>query len=242
MPNDNLPVNQPGLTPSDDSDKTLSLMGGVAQAEGMGDEDLELYSMKPGSKFLSPGTLLILLAFLIAGGVIFAMRVSQDDMTSTGNTKEIEKRINEALDRIKDKETMDPGDPLKTENLNKLFNNVDEVVETFNSNVTDHQVPITLVKKNPFLLPTYKSLNPDPEPVNRQPEVDPMIEVYKQLDLEFNKLSLQSVMQGARPVAIINGEFVQPGQVVGSFKVKTISRFSVVLQAHDKTYTLAMEE
>ena len=241
MPDENLPVNTSSPTTAD-ADKTLSLMGGVAQSGGIAEDDFELHSMKPGSKLLNQGTLLIVLVFIVAAGTLYAMRASQGEISSDDSAKQIEERIEAALAKLANPQAMPDKDPLKKENLNELFENVDEVVDTFEANVTNHQIPIEFVKKNPFLLPVYRSTEPEVKEETKEPEVDPQIAIRERLSKEVGELKVQSIMQGVRPVAIINGEFVQPGETIGSFTVADISQFSVNLVAEGESFTLVMEE
>ena len=239
MPDDNLPVNTTSHGP-EDSERTLSLMGGVAQSEGEGGDEFDVFSSEGGGiKFLSQGTMLIVLVLIIATATLAGMRFSQSDISEGGPGAEVEKTIDTFLEQARSKKGAG-SNTINPKNIDDLFKDVDDLVERFVSDVTHHQVPVTLVKKNPFMLPQYRSTEPE-KPKEVVVKVDPRIEIRKRLDKEYSQLQLQSIMQGARPVAIINGEFLRPGQTLGSFTIESISGFAVELTAEGETYTLEME-
>ena len=63
----------------------------------------------------------------------------------------------------------------------------------------------------------------------------------QQIQLEFYKLTLNSVIGGSSPIARVAGQPVRPGDRINDlFLVKEITGRSVVLEAEGKTYTLTM--
>ena len=224
----------------DESEKTISLMGGVVRPEGLPEADLELQSMKGPSKFLGHGTLLLVIVFVIAVGSLWAMRVGQGDLRSSTQAKAVEAKVEQALAKLSKPAAMAKDDPLRPKNLQALLNDTDEIVAMFAADPTRHQVPIENVKKNPFVIhrPKPKEAEQEEHARPKPPKEDPI----KLLKNELAKYEVQSIVQGARPVAIINGDFLQPGQTLGSFKVTEIRDLVVVLEAEGHTFTLEMKE
>ncbi|MBI1336808.1 MAG: hypothetical protein GC164_07590 [Phycisphaera sp.] len=223
--------------PDDESDKSLSLMGGVMQSEGLPEADLDMQSTRGSSKLLSHGSMLVVLIFVVAAGSIYAMKVTQGAIRSDPQTKEVEARVEQALAKLSRPSAMAQDDPLLQQNLGSLFKDTDAIVSMFKSDMTAHQVPIEYVQKNPFEL-----YNESPvADASADPGAGANNRVLQQLEMELGDLELQTVMLGARPVAVISGEIVQPGQSVGSFKVKTISQLAVVLEASGHDFTLSLK-
>lgn len=238
-------VGDGALEESDESSKSLSLMGGVARPEELPDAaDLELNSIKPASKILTQGTMLIVAIFLIAAGTLYAMRAGHSEIQTSGEIDVVRKKIKDTLDRLSDPTAVRPDDPLKKENLEDLFKETDEIVEMFASDLTEQQVPPEYLKKNPFMLPQFRNVKSDKadEDQDQAKLWEAELKRMKALEKELGDLELQSVMQGAKPVAIINGEFYQPGDMIGSFKVKTIEALTVILEHKDQTYVLKMKD
>lgn len=225
-----------------DEPQSLSLLGGVAGGDGGTDAaDLDLNSLSAGGKVLNNGTMLLLMIFVVAAGTIYAMRVTQGDITVGAAAKSIEAKVEQALAKLTKPEALDPNDPLLKENLVTLFKDTDEIVSTFSTDPSRHQVPINYVQKNPFYLPTRPKVVA-PKPVSANKAEEDRLEALKNLENEFKGLQLQTVMQGRVPVAIINGELVQPGQMIGSFKVKSIKASELLVELENplKNYTLSM--
>ena len=135
---------------------------------------------------------------------------------------------------------MPSDDPLARKNLDTLFQNTDSIVTMFATDISQRQVPIEYVKQNPFVMLSY---HPVAVPVG-DPLLTPVHDEsqHRKLLTEVKDLKLQTVMRGRVPIAIISGQFVQPGQTIGSFKVKAIRGLTVELESNGESYTLTMEE
>ncbi len=232
------PRTMPGMEAlqSDESQKTLSLMGGVVKPEGLPEADAAFGVAKGPSKLFSQGTLLILLVACIAAGSIYAMKAAQGEIALNPAAKEVEARVEQALAKLTNPQALPQNDPLLKRNLDDLFRDTAAIIAMFSDDMTQRQVPIEFVQKNPFLVwqpaPTVVS---DAAPVNDDRGV-------KKLRNELSRLKVQTIMFSSRPVAVIDGEIVQPGAQLGSFTVKEIKQFSVVLEAAGQIFTLAMEK
>jgi len=63
----------------------------------------------------------------------------------------------------------------------------------------------------------------------------------EELQGELKKYKLYSVMTGPRNVAVVNGDFVQERQRLGSFTVVKIDPLAVTLQAEGETFQLTID-
>lgn len=225
------------------SDKQMSLMSGVARPEGMSDPDeFDIDGLGSKRPKLSQGTMLILVVCVIAAGTLYGMRLSQRKVGSDRHSREVEKKIDEALAKIDAPSGLDKSSPLNSDRLNDLFKDTDDIVSMFAADTTQRQVPIQFIKKNPFVLPIYQAIEVAPvidtaAAMNRAKQ-----KLLEELQKEFESLHLQSVMGGDRPVAIIDGDLVQPGQSIGSFTVTSIEDLTVKLESSGQSFELGMED
>lgn len=244
-PDDMKPTGSLMDTP-DEQEKTMPLMSGAVGPEGLPQPaDLELTSMKPPSKLLNQGTLLIVGLFVIGAVSLFAMRVGQADITGRIVSQDIEAKIEQALIKLSRPDALDKGDALAPGNMDKTLSDMDQFVEMFVHDSTEQQVPLRYVKKNPFVLPVYKSSQP--EVAGRDPseeEKERQRQARKtQLEMELGGLELRSVLQSAgNPIAIIGEGFYQQGQSVGSFTITQIDQLSVMLTSEGYEFKLEMKE
>ena len=233
---------------TDDGPKMPALRGGVARPEDLPQSvGFDLAPLKRGPSLLSQGTLLILLVLAIAVGVIYMMRLSQGEIAPEPGSKEAEAKIDQALAKLTKRDVLPMNDPLRAGNLDVLFRDTEKVITMFSIDLTEHQVPIGFVQRNPFVFAMAK----------RQSAVDFMdasnlAERLKQkqreqqrraeLEREISKLVLQTVILGPVNVAVINSDMVKTGQVIGSFEIRKIQRMSVELVADGRMFTLSMSE
>jgi hypothetical protein len=228
---------KPEAAPVDESEKTLSLMGGIVRPEGLPEADMGI-SDGPKGKLLGQGTLLLLIVFVVGAGTLYAMRLSKVELHSSKSIKEVEARIEQALAKLDKVESMRKDDPLAAQNLNALFQDTGSIVAMFSTDMTQRQVPIEYIKKDPFvsMLPAATKADGKPDPDNKSAR-----ERKHRIEMEFADLKLQTVMQGRVPVAVISGQFVRTGQTLGSFVVKAIDGMSVTLEADGQPYTLQIQ-
>jgi hypothetical protein len=224
---------------ADESEKTMSLMSGVARPEGLPEvSDTEFGGSGGGRKALSQGTMVLIALLAVAALVVFTLRTTQRNVG--GDTKEVDAKIEQALAKIANPKSLASDDPLAPGNTAKLFRDTDSIVAELANDPASKEVPIDYVKKNPFVMPTFASADQG-TPGADAPRVDDSA-VTRKLQAELKNLKLQSVMGGNRPVAIIDGELVQPGGTVGSFKLKAIKGLTVELEASGQVFALTMED
>lgn len=217
------------------SSKTLSMMGGIARPEGL--PEVEQIGLEPGKaarrKMLTQGTMLILVVFVIAAGTLYGMRLSQSPVGPSAHTKSVEAKIDQALAKLATPGQMAGDDPLTPGNIQQLFGDTEDIVSVFSTDMTTRQVPARFVKKNPFVLPVFQPIA-TPEIGPAVPDGQAKKDHLMMLQREAGRLELQSIMQGSRPVAIISGKLVQPGQSIGPFTVKVVHNLSVDLEAMER--------
>ncbi len=231
---ENLMFNGDEETPAEETTRgALAMMSGVAPAETMPGGDLDLGVPRRG-RILNTGTMLVVILFVVAAGAIYTMRSMQSDLKSSGVAKELELKVEQALARVMDT-TLPASDPLNREQMDNLFKDTDSVLNMFSSDPKERQVPPEFVQKNPFVLPVFKSAN--------EPQAEPVKEDNRrelELQREAVKYQVQSIMKGARPVAIINGDLYKAGQKLGSFTIVSIDDLSVTIEAEGFRHRLSM--
>jgi len=226
-----------------EGDKTMSLMAGVARPEGMSDPDeFDIDALGSKRPKLSQGTMLIVGVCVIAAGTLYGMRISQRKSPPDMKSQQVEARIDEALAKIDAPIGLDKSNPLNSGTLKDLFKDTDAIVSMFSTDLTQRQVPIQFIKKNPFVLPIYQAVE-DTSNVDLVAEMNKaQRKLFEDLQKEFESLQLQSVMDGARPVAIIDGDLFQPSQNIGSFTVTAIEGLTVKLESSGQIFELKMQD
>jgi hypothetical protein len=124
--------------------------------------------------------------------------------------------------------------------LAKDFQETKKVVDAFYNYASRHQVPVEDLKANPFVFDqskkgagAAKAADTSKETARRQAE----------LQGELGKLTLQSVMMGARGgTAIVNNNFVAEGHKLGSFTVTKIQPGQVQLTCEGAMFLLRPKE
>ena len=223
-----------------DEPGSLSLMGGIAQAEGFEAADLDITAMEGGGGVFNKGTLLILLIMLIGAGSLYAMRATQSDMSSDEESKKAEAKVEDLLIRIK------ADDDFKA-NLQPDTSTTDEILSHLSNNATQKQVPVDMTKKNPFVLAVEKK---KAVVEANTPKVDESAlaakraheQLMRNLNKELDSLKIQSVVpNGRRPAAVINNKLLQVGSTIGSFKVTKIENVTVHLSASGEKFKLTLK-
>ena len=229
---DNMPISDGDDIHGQETTKTLAMIS------GMGDElpgvDFTIGSTRKLGGFFNQSTMLVMLLFVVAAGAIYTMRAMQSDLSSGGVASDLELKVEQALARVLDSSSMAENDPLRRDQMDNLFKDTDSVLDMFAADPKQRQVPPEYVKKNPFVLPIFKSIA---EPVADVPDVD---QRKQELARESSKYTVQSIMRGKTPVAIIDGELYKVGQSLGSFTIRAISELTVTIEADGHRFDLSM--
>ena len=120
------------------------------------------------------------------------------------------------------------------------FSDSKKIVALFAQDPSTKQVAPDKVQKNPFELLLDRSRTPVVKPAADPSEKEHLARISK-LRAELNKLTLQSVLQGPEPMAIISTRVVRIGDRIGPFTVAEIRRSAAVLTAENNSWTLTME-
>ncbi|MFW6060569.1 MAG: hypothetical protein ACODAQ_10325 [Phycisphaeraceae bacterium] len=246
-------MSEPNTTPSPHEDpgageenigeqqmQAMSMLGGASRPEGLPRADDSDFADVDGAggSGISQSTILVVVVLVIAVGSLYAMRLTQGDLSDTDS--QIEAKIEQTLIKLGNPEAMSADSPLRPENLQALFRDTDQIISTLEIDLTGRQVPSDEIQKNPFELAIDRSQPADPDAAagRRQAELERLRE-------ELSQLNLQSVMgDGDGAIAVIGGEFYQVGQTVGSFEITAVdgSNSTVQLTAADETFVLKMGE
>lgn len=229
---------------NDDQPESMSLLGGIAGQ----DEDAQFAAIDAaassgtGSKLWSSSVLLIVLVAAVAGGTLYAMRLTQDDLGGASTTTQVETKIEMYLVKLTNPSAMAEDDPLQKAQIEALFKDTDEAIRMLAADPAKKQVPVEYVKKNPFALRIVRQTADGP--VDDSAAEKERLARMRALEQEVKRLNLQSVSFMRVPVATINGEFYRRGDVVGSFTIDAISaeHQAVKLVADGTAFVLRMEQ
>jgi hypothetical protein len=228
--------NTTALSNQDDTEEPMSMtLSGIGRGDTLPDDAAFEESVESGGGgLLTHSTLLIIAVALVAVGSLYLMRASQGDLNAGDETLEIETKIANALDRLSKPSLLQSDDPLLSANLDALLTPTEEVTAIFEHDVRDQQVPIEQVKKDPFSLAFAGSGTPD----NTPQQDDRGLEKLRE---EADSLELQSIMLGARNIAVVGGEFCKRGDRLGSFTITEIEKFTVHLEAGGASFELSLQ-
>ncbi|MCC5831195.1 MAG: hypothetical protein JJU36_17280 [Phycisphaeraceae bacterium] len=236
----------PGTTPGqeDDAERTMPL-------SAMGAEDLphaddgDYQSVRKSSKLFSHGSMLLVLVAVIAAGAIFAMR--QTTTVGTGHTvdRAVEAKIEQALAKLSRPHAMSPDDPLAPDNLSTMNQETDAIVALFHDDVTERQVPLEYVQKDPFVLyqpPAEIEVSVGPqgpslEEIEAQKRAAAIAARERALREELRRMRCDAIMGD---LVMINGTALRRGMTIGSFTIVEVRRSSVILRADDFGFRLHM--
>jgi hypothetical protein len=122
-----------------------------------------------------------------------------------------------------------------------LFKNTDVILAMFARDLGEKQVPVEFVKKNPFRLQLPETPDVPAQQTGGNGEKAHQKRLAE-LNQKAGRLNLQSVMGGAQPVAVIDGELYQVGDDIGPFTIITIDRLRVRLKAAGQMFNLTMDQ
>lgn len=184
------------------------------------------------------GMMLLAMVLLVATGVLLAMRMTGGVAAMDTSIVAAEKKIDEALKKLSGQKAADA----QAQQIDTLFKDADAVVTMFASDPSQKQVTPDDLQKNPFEMFIVAKPGAGGNS-DTAAAIDKMkAERLKQIKAELEQLKLQSLLNGRKSLAVINGKVYNEGDVVGSFTITSISPSGVRLTADGNTYTLVMEK
>jgi hypothetical protein len=213
-------------------------LSGIGRGEGLPESpELEAESSS-GAGLLSHSAVLIAVVAVIAIGSLYMMRATQGDLSASEEAQQIEAKITNTLDRLNKPSLLLDDDPLLAENLSNLLASTDDVTAIFGHDVREQQVPIEEVKKDPFSMSAQDTGNQNTSVDTTRKDSDKQL---IKLRNELKKIRLQSIMMGARNIAVIDGEFCKMGDRVGRFTVTGIDKLTVYLESGGNSFELSLD-
>ncbi|MHB1157247.1 MAG: hypothetical protein ACYC26_10460 [Phycisphaerales bacterium] len=191
----------------------------------------------PAKKRVSQGVLLLLAALVVAGAALFIMRKTGQARVDT-SANSVEKQIETALAQLTGKPAATSGG-----GGDALLVNTDQVIARFAEDPTARQIDLEHVRKNPFMLTVVTRSAANDAQAVPVVNVDDRVkqQQLQQLRAELDKLTLQTVMEGRTPLAVISNKVVRTGDQIGGFRVVSIEPRAVTLTADGNTYQLTMQ-
>ncbi len=205
----------------------------AASADDVGDDASD------GRRRIGQSTVMIIWVAVVAAGGLYLMRLSQGAVDPVAISPEIEAMVDVAIARDQSGEAGAGG----SGKLTGLFDDTDAIIAMFTSDSAGRQVPLEYVKMNPFLLPVYA-----PEPTLTAEKAPTAAVTNKrqkdeltQWQMNVSLLKVELVIEGARPMAMINGQMLKPGDRIEGFKVDKIANRAVQLKRGEHRFEIAME-
>ncbi|WP_432800305.1 hypothetical protein [Poriferisphaera sp. WC338] len=228
---------------SSNPDASMPLMSGFNKGseEGLGDDIIGLGEPETKMKAHGQSALLVGIITVIAVGALYGMHMLNKNFQAQNNVSNAnEAKIETFLTKLSNQQALAENDPLRKENINEFLNDTPEIISMLKSDVSSQQIPIEYVQKNPFNLVGGQQKNTD---VSASQADQKRMRALKALQSELKTLTLNSVMGGRVPVAVINNEFYRKGDMIGSFKITEIHHHSqsLMLAAGGEQFNLVME-
>ena len=234
--------NEGQLQPLQPTDASMPMMSGFNKdADNIEEEGITFG--EPEGKFKLQGQTVVALAIVavIACGAIYGMHtLNKKFQAQSHNNIASETKIETYLTKLSNQQSLAKNDPMRSENISNLLRDTPEIIGMLQSDVSEQQIPIEFVQKDPFRMGGFKR-------AQKSQGVDPSqqkaIRTLRALQGELQTLNLNSVMGGRIPVAVINNEFYRKGDKIGSFRIKEIHHHSqsVLLEASGQHFDLVME-
>ncbi|MFG0328725.1 MAG: hypothetical protein ACF8PN_02395 [Phycisphaerales bacterium] len=200
----------------------------------LGQDEFDLLGSGKKQKKLRDSTLALGAIILVAGGVLYGMRiVAQKSASASTGDESVEVKIKEAVNRMIQSDQTD----MRSES--------ERVLAGLSLDRSEVQVPLDEVKKNPFFLigqaatdPTPRNVEPanDSEYLRRQQE-----RRREELARRVSRFEISSVMgRGDSCVAIVNNQVVQVGDYLDDFQVIRIEPLRVTLDAEGLEFEITL--
>lgn len=200
---------------------------------GFGDAQI-IDSSEVSPRKFSSGALVIVLVVVVAAIGLFSMR-TLTRVSAGGEPEVIEQSIDEFI-----------GEVLQQADTGSRSGKL-RVLDVLNESYAERQVPVTEVKRNPFILFEEGKA---PRPSASTPEKNPIAERKRARTEQFAKaaerLRINMVMMGSNPMATVNNRIVRVGDMVPiddyvSFRVVSITSDRVDFIAEDAELDVKFE-
>lgn len=203
----------------DEDPASLSLLGGV----GGGPDDAELSAMdqQASGGIWANNAMVVVLVIAVGGIGIWGMRFMMRDSETTFVDQEVVTRIENfiALQRSGGPALANAAtDPSKDEDLP----DIKETIRLMSEPWREQQIRREELAKNPFVVGIKKveSVEDNSKELERK---------RAELAGQAERFKLDGVMGGKRPVAVIDGDLFQEGEMLDEFKVTSITDSGVYL-------------
>jgi|GEM_PF-4055945 len=204
----------------DEDPSSLSLLGGVG---GGGPDDAELSAMdqQASGGIWANNAMVVVLVIAVGGIGIWGMRFMMRDSETTFVDQEVVTRIENfiALQRN--------GGPAlaagaTAPSTDEDLPDIKETIRLMSEPWREQQIRREELAKNPFVVGVKKveSVEDNSKELERK---------RAELAGQIERFNLDGVMGGKRPVAVINGELYQEGEILDDFKVTSITESGVYL-------------
>jgi hypothetical protein len=179
---------------------------------------------------LNKGTMILLAACVIGVGSMYLLKLRHTPKPVSAEDKAVQAQVDQALQKM--------VDPKEQEKAKKLFNDTQQMVQTFYEYPSKQQISLSDLQRDPF----SRDFAVDNTAKNEAEAARQRERLAKDLSKRAETLKLQSVLQGAGGAkCLISGEVYGVGQTVaGKYVVKSISDGMVVLTAENMDFTLKM--
>lgn len=176
---------------------------------------------------------MLLLAVVVAAAALWVMR-------QTG-ASQVNQKPDQAELRIERTLAQYAGTAGNGAGNNDAMPSTQAVLSRFQDDPRSRQVELAYLAKNPFLPYGQTEAEQSKQAAEPTDQEKARAERAEAMRREFRSLTLQSVMNGATPIAVISGEVVRLGDRIGSFVVASIEPRSVLLSTESNNYRLTME-
>jgi hypothetical protein len=193
-------------------------------------------SNSPYRRQMLRGNVLLVALFVAGAGLVYGLSLRKGPAQASAAEQTTEAQVDSVIGRLTQAPASGDGTGSPTQRL----------LKGFYDRVTDRQVPLDKLHKNPFVLDRQA---PDPVAATvaivnpAAPAPEPGKGSREQAMAALANLHLQSVMTGrSGQLALISNNLLGVGQKIEGFTVKSIDPQSVILVWEDREFELRMPE
>jgi len=223
----------------DDFDPNMDADGAFSDDE----HQINLFGSNRNRKRVREGSILILAVLIVSAGVLGGMRWLSHQNSGAMRDNKLETKVNAFLIYYEES--------LQTHSGNDSAPQAQTMVNSLTNDRTTAQVPLSLVKKNPFLMPWSKHepdrFVPDKEDDDARAErerLEARMRLKDEIDNIVNDMTLRSIMgRPGKYIAQLDNSIVQIGDTVadGRLTIKTIDAKSVTLTADEWEFIVSLQ-